>query len=249
MNDLIIIDGINIHQDKEGRYSLNDLHKAAGSLPEHQPAFWLRSQQAMELIEEIKYADLQTLSPTNIVMGRNGGTYGVKEIVYAYAMWMSAAFNLKVIRTFDAVVTGKLQQKSTFIDATKMFKSAMSVVRAIGCPKNIAAISANQAVYARTNINLLEELGQTHLIAENQQEQYYTPTALGKRHKLSGYKVNIMLEECGLQSRIGDKWEPTEKGRQYCVILDTGKKHSSGVAITQLKWLPSVMKLLVLEAA
>lgn len=105
----IIINNAFISQDKQGRYCLNDLHKAAGNLPEQQPALFLRHDFTKKLIEEIKYTDSYTSEPVHIVMGRNGGTYVSKELVYAYAMWISSTFHLLVIRTFDEAVTKRMQ--------------------------------------------------------------------------------------------------------------------------------------------
>lgn len=51
-NTQLTIAGSTIKTDEEGRYSLNDFHKAAGNEERHAPALWER--QAGELIAELE---------------------------------------------------------------------------------------------------------------------------------------------------------------------------------------------------
>jgi len=104
-----------INQDAEGRYCLNDLHKAAGDNPKHQPSNFLRLDNTKALIEEVdSSSDLRNIKAVEIIQGKGKeqGTYVVKELVYAYAMWISPAFSLKVIRAYDALVTGQPYPKA-----------------------------------------------------------------------------------------------------------------------------------------
>jgi hypothetical protein len=117
LTSAIRISDISIRQDSSGRYSLNDLHKSSGGEQRHQPRYWLENQQTQELIAELgKESDSgipasKQIQPVSTIIstikGGRGlqGTFVVKELVYGYAMWISPAFNLKVIRTFDAVMT------------------------------------------------------------------------------------------------------------------------------------------------
>ena len=100
---LILIDSIPISNDPVGRFCLNDLHRAAGGENRHRPSIWVQNTQTRALIDEASKAGIPALK---VIKGGNSpGTYVTKELVYAYAMWISPEFNLKVIRTFDAVMT------------------------------------------------------------------------------------------------------------------------------------------------
>ncbi|TKU54828.1 KilA-N domain-containing protein [Citrobacter sp. wls712] len=104
MNHLMVIDGIEVRRDVHGRYCLNDLHRAAGDKERHKPSNFLRMDSTRELCMEIDRCSDMSIGCVETIRGGFGqGTYVSRELVFAYAMWISPSFHLKVIRTFDQV--------------------------------------------------------------------------------------------------------------------------------------------------
>lgn len=112
-NQPLVIGEFSIRQDKDGRYCINDLHKAGGGLDKHKPSNFLRSEQTKDLIQEIEQNTMMLKSENhnsdavNVIRGRgkDQGTYVVEDLVYSYAMWISAKFHLIVIRAYKMLVT------------------------------------------------------------------------------------------------------------------------------------------------
>jgi len=80
-----------IRQDRAGRYCLNDCHRASGGDPGKRPGEWLRNAQTQALVAELGPAGIPASpQPVSVINdGINNGTYICKELVYAYAMWIS----------------------------------------------------------------------------------------------------------------------------------------------------------------
>lgn len=121
----IIIADTAISVDAQGRYCLNDLHRAAGGEVRHRPSTWIQNQQTQALLSELSAegASRNSVTPLSTVNdGVNNGTYVVREMVYAYAMWISPAFHLKVIRAYDRLANGhdQLQVPQTLPEALRL---------------------------------------------------------------------------------------------------------------------------------
>lgn len=120
----------------DGLYSLNDLHKAAGGEAKHRPNYFLSNEQTKALINEIQIAGIPAISSKP-----KYGTYACRELVIAYAAWISAAFHLKVIRVFLEQAKPTLPNASTQAEELKALKEQLL--------KSLPNLAINPPVWTR----------------------------------------------------------------------------------------------------
>lgn len=240
--NILAIHDISIRQDAEGRFCLNDLHKAAGGENRHKPNLWMALLQTVELARFLESEE--AIAGKAAIFTKQGlGTFVIKELVYAYAMWISAEFHVHVIRAYDAMVTGAVEEELPPLAVLdRDFKAALSLATLVGLEGNQKLLKADKVVrryHKQSVLNLLEVSLESPV-----QLILLTPTEIGKDIGLSGRKVNMLLESLGFQIREHDKWIPTERGKKYGVLLDVNKTHSDGTPVQQLKWFSSVVEMI-----
>ena len=242
MNELII-DTITIRKDSEGRYCLNDLHKAAGGEKKHQPTDWLRNQQTQNLVEALKSTPENTgVIPLKVVNGGNNpGTFVCEDLVFDYAMWISAEFKLKVIRAYKALTAPQpvptiavhYDQLSDHGKAISITKDMIDLGKLFNAPLHIVQQEACKEIKARVNIDL------TRLLTHSSDQDYIREgvmlevNELGRLFNFSPMGMNKKLEALGLQERIDGEWTPTDFGQTICIKNSWTKGSKSGY---NLKW-------------
>lgn len=248
----LVIANTEIHQDAEGRFSLNDLHAAAvssGVTKDIRPNEWLTLEQTKGLAE-ILITEKQGNKPIESKAGRYGGTYVAKELVYAYAMWISPAFHLQVIRTFDAVATGKV----VVSDAAKAITNPVPHVKAhfavaaamekMGVRKEMAMAVALKAIHDDTGLSTegyrLALPGVEDVCNLNQKQ-------LGELIGVTSKAVGNLLRNAGLMviDEAGQR-VVTEKGRQFGEMKPF--KAFNGHAGYEPRWNKSVLDFFAQQA-
>lgn len=244
----VVIRGIHISQDVEGRYRLNDLHQAAGGEPRHRPNRWIENQQTIEMVQELTDAGIPASPIETIKGGLLQGTYACKELVYAYATWISPAFFLHVIRTFDAVVTEQPQpaQSHTPSPMEQQTNTIMALTKTMmnmvpGLKPGIAIAKALNAVTLNTGLDV-SALRELLPPSEHPTEALLNATQLGKRLGISGQKVNRYLADAGLQQRDDQgNWILTPTGSLHAEAMPFERNGHTGY---QVVWRETVIPLI-----
>lgn len=124
-------------------------------------------------------------------------------------------------------------------------EATLRVAKLFGLEGNQALLSTNNAVREITGVDCMKLLDIKGLVKEDK-IQYFIPSVLGKQIGTTGEKFNRMLESIGYQKEGRDHknrlvWIVTEKGKPFCQMVDTHKKHNNGSPVFQAKWSEEVL--------
>ncbi len=251
---LPVIAGVEITTDAEGRFNLYALHcawcQAKGITPaigrHNAPDQWFRSQQAKNLIAEMNSQTANSQPALKINNGgKNPSAFAHELLAVSYASWISPGFQLQVTQCFLDYKAGRLQPTTqeehlTLDDKLRIAGSCLDLATRYGFEGNQARLSADRASQSLINFSPLKAMGQEKLIAENK-EKAFIPAELGKMRNptITAQEVNQRLKKAGLQEKLAGEWNPTEKGKAFCEVVDTTQAQSSGRPVKQILWYPS----------
>lgn len=162
---------------------------------------------------------------------------------------------IEIIERFDAYERGEARPEIAKPKRIRKPSFAVTFDRCMKVVSHLPNVDENQKVLMAARgthnlcgINPLEAMGYESLPAPTQ-DNYMTPTDLGKQLSMSARRVNqILCAEHHLQihtpgSSSGSDWSMTEKGLAYGKMFDTTRKGGKG-SQQQLKWKPSVVDFL-----
>lgn len=153
MNSNLIVANTTIRQ-VGNLFNLNDLHKASGGDPTKAPSQWLQNRQTTDLIKEVSRMEIPILEQNQqlteseieskvlrVVNGGNRqGTYACEELVIAYAMWISPAFHVEVVRCYLDKVRRQYAPEPSKARTAFMLQMTQTLYDVMWFPQDIARV-------------------------------------------------------------------------------------------------------------
>lgn len=139
--------------------------------------------------------------------------------------------------------TGNYSIAPASAPGVRPLRDIAAIYEAAGIHGNQLALALDKFYKAESGMSALGAAGID--LKEPKQDVHCNATQLGAM--LGGVKaraVNKRLAAAGLQESTPAGWRPTEFGKRYSVLLDTGKKTGNGTPVTQLKWYPTVLDII-----
>ena len=130
---------------------------------------------------------------------------------------------------------GLPEQSEPKVLPSGVMEGARMIFEVAGIKDNQLSIALDKIYTSYTGQSALK-IGEVTLVAPTN-NQLFNPTDIGKHFGVSNRKINELLVRENYQRRLPNgKHEPLELGEPYAVMLDTGKHHSDGTPVRQLKW-------------
>jgi hypothetical protein len=159
MDQNVIIAGVTIIQDANGRYNLNTLHQAseAAQKREKAPGEWLRRKTTQALIRELEATqdvDLRLGVIEVVHGGERVGTYAHELLAVEYAGWISPSFRLKVNQAFIDLRTrpqaqGAIHPVHDPVDRYPELRAIRELIVATAEARDEAAMARHEAQESR----------------------------------------------------------------------------------------------------
>lgn len=139
--------------------------------------------------------------------------------------------------------TGNYSIAPASAPGVRPLRDIAAIYEAAGIHGNQLALALDKFYKAESGMSALGAAGID--LKEPKQDVHCNATQLGAM--MGGVKaraVNKRLAAAGLRESTPAGWRPTEFGKRYSVLLDTGKKTGNGTPVTQLKWYPTVLDII-----
>lgn len=157
----VIVNGVSVRVDSEGRYNLNDLHAAAvlkGEATDNQrPSQFMRSKQVRKFVQTLSAVQKCT-AVDSVNGGPTHGVWGMELVAIRYAAWLSPEFEIRVYETFREAVLNGIGNMTRLNRLDLLIASENKEVSACARKMNKWGMGGRKRMLSGTRENLLEQL-------------------------------------------------------------------------------------------